>query len=687
MAASKRFLWSDEDDKNRVNSSQPKKTTGFKWSDEDSNENQQTKGLLGVGQDIKSSIKGIPNTINELIASLVTEVPGVLSQAVNAPSEAFGGEVPRLAKNLAKGTVHLFNAPSGIAKYLGEKGFISPEYGEGLHINEPDFGLGSQQPGDAFAQGIPGMLVPTPFGKIPGISLPRRMGKRSAQGLQYGLLEQQDPLQSAILGGLIPGKKTDPRLAELQKLMAVHEKNLGHENLLKETARDEFKTNNPHSLLHNAAQKEAEYYDSIHALKNIEPEDLTNKLPAPTGENLVPQAKEANQQINANIANLLGPRQNHTSRAADLVVSALSGRLNPETGKREGGLKQELGSEYDSIRDSLQDFYIKAPLPVDQEAIEKTVDSMLQGRASPEDRAGMIAKITSQLQRASGTEQIPASRYFTQFRQARKDADNSRKKAYKIGVSPEEHDRWMARANQQETRANQMSQILESQIGGIPLERLQAVNHRYATEYAPLHNNPLYQDLLHKGRTSKNMLEYLSGTQSGSDILRNFAQQNPEFSRLILGQQYANHPERLMNAPEHAEGYINSVPQLTNMIQQQLASHNNIRNAEQQAIQVRQEHNRVNEAFKESERIQSHRQSLESSIPRLQNEIKRMKQIAPEITDAMRRSGMSKQQIDELTDAIKNTSNKFDKLKKHAGAYLTGLGTRNMAGLIKDLLE
>jgi hypothetical protein len=123
------------------------------------------------------------------------------------------------------------------------------------------------------------------------------------------------------------------------------------------------------------------------------------------------------------------------------------------------------------------------------------------------------------------------------------------------------------------------------------------------------------------GRYKGNIIDFLSGTTKGNDILRNLIQNNPELSRLALGHTYAEKPGNLLKPNAINVPYINANPEISNLLRLQRQAHGQLENANQNAQLYKQVEN----------------------IPQLSKEIEEQKKIIQRLKDEEEATGLSKQ--------------------------------------------
>lgn len=278
---------------------------------------------------------------------------------------------------------------------------------------------------------------------------------------------------------------------------------------------------------------------------------------------------DATQQSIKNIedshAQQLGQGQEHGARAARQFLDTIEGKVNPETGRTEGGLRRQVGSQYDKLNEDLAKENVVIETSPDMKAIQKEISKL--GKAVTGEEKEKLLKVLSSgyKQKVSGADAL------TSYRELKHQAGQAYKQAYKPGadLSPKSREQWIKKGDELTTLEKRMKLLLEDQIGGKYLEKLKKIDTEYATKIAPLYKNPMYQEMRKKGQTSKNIMKELHGTTQGNKTLNSIVEQNPEMQRLIVGQQYAAKPEKLAHKSELLDKYARMNPHISHMINEQ----------------------------------------------------------------------------------------------------------------------
>ena len=265
-------------------------------------------------------------------------------------------------------------------------------------------------------------------------------------------------------------------------------------------------------------------------------------------------------------AELLGQGHEHGARAAQIFLDEIEGKFNSETGKQEGGLRKAVGSKYEQLTKGLQKENIEIPRTPDMKFIQKEVAKLSRG-VSGKERENLV-KILSE---ATGKQKVNGADALTVYRELKHQKGQSYKQAYAIGenVSPKARAEWIKQGDHLDELEKKMKGIIEQQVGAKHFEKLKAIDKEYATKIAPLYKNPLYQEILKHGQSSKNIMKVLHGKTAGNETLNAIVKKNPELQKIIVGQQYAEKPSKLSLPSEALEKYEKLNPEISRIIDEQ----------------------------------------------------------------------------------------------------------------------
>ena len=379
------------------------------------------------------------------------------------------------------------------------------------------------------------------------------------------------------------GRNTPAREKDLYKAMMEHEMQKADLESLKNQATHKFGKNNPEALMLSAQDKAAQL-EEAEAFKR---RHFPNEQMLP-GQQLVPEAEHGVNNVNEVLKQTLGEGGTHSQDLSKHVVNAIEGvpvmEPHPKTGLprevRKGGLREEIGSKYDKLEESLPN--IEIPGSPDMEAVEKELQKFTSDKANlSEEQKDSFRKALAATHPSAKNKTVNGKQFFRAYRSLKRMEGSQRSKAF--GLSPKEHDEWIERANETKKTYENMEKIIENHFPKDTIKTLHEINHEYANKVAPLHENPMYQQMLKHGRYTGDMAEALSGTTPGNKILNNLIQNNPELSRLVVGHSFAENPAKLMKPNKAIEPFVRANPQIAHLMEYQKQAHSQLENAKHTA--------------------------------------------------------------------------------------------------------
>jgi hypothetical protein len=406
------------------------------------------------------------------------------------------------------------------------------------------------------------------------------------------------------------------------KAMMEHELQKAEEERLRATAKHEFGNTNPESLMLSAADKQAQLEEAQAFEKN----HLANQKMLP-GEQHPAEIEHAIEQNENNLRHQLGEGNTNIQDLSNHIVEAIEGvpttRPHPKTGLpqeiREGGLRKEIGAKYDKLENGLPP--VEIPGDVNLKAVEK---DMQQYEHLPPDIKEQFREAFEQFHSAKGKKTIDGRKFFRMYRSMRRLEGEERSKAF--GLNPEAHDQWLARADKTKKTYEDMEKIIDQHFPKDTIKRLHEINHEYANQVAPLHENSMYQQMKEHGRYNGSVIDYLSGTTKGNTILRKMIMADPKLSRLALGHSFAENPNKLLKPNVLLNEYLAQHPEIANLVGSQKANQQKLTTATKNA-----------ELYKNTK-----------MIPELTTDVKRQRQIAKQLENEAEASGASKNQADKM---------------------------------------
>lgn len=283
----------------------------------------------------------------------------------------------------------------------------------------------------------------------------------------------------------------------------------------------------------------------------------------PTPVSSLEKAKQISEAIGEKHKEILGHGKEHSAHAAETFKEAIEGKLNPETGKTEGGLRKEVGSKYDKLAESMSKENVEIEVSPDIKSIFKVVEKLGRG-VKGEERDNLIKVLSGK----DSKKKVNGADALIAYREIKNQKNKANKAAYSPGISPQVHEDWLKKASELEKTETKMKSALEKQIGSKYLEKLKEIDKEYATKIAPLYKNRMYQEMLEHGQTSKNIIKFLHGSTPGNKTLKSIVEKNPELQKILVGQKHAANPEKLLEESEILEPYKKN-PEIANIIEEQ----------------------------------------------------------------------------------------------------------------------
>lgn len=453
------------------------------------------------------------------------------------------------------------------------------------------------------------------------------------------------------------------REKDLYKAMMEHEIQKGEEQSLKNLATHKFGKNNPESLLLSAQDKAAQLEEAEAFKRRHFPDE--QMLP---GRQLIPEAEHAVNSVNEALKQTLGEGGTHSQDLSKHIVNAIEGvptlEAHPKTGLprevRKGGLREEIGKKYDELENNLPN--IEIPGSPDMDAVEKELQKFTSDKAAlSEEQKESFRKVLAATHPSAKGKTINGKEFFRAYRSLKRMENNQRSKAF--GLSPKEHDEWIERANQTKKTYEDMEKIIEKHFPADTMKTLHEINHEYANKVAPLHENPMYQQMLKHGRYTGNMAEALSGTTPGNKILKNLIKNNPELSRLVVGHSFAENPQNLMKPNKTMEPFIKANPQISKLLDYQKQAATQLETAKTKA-----------ELFKQIE-----------NIPKLGQQIHEQRAIAKRLQQEAEATGLTKEQVAKKKIEYEKAQQKLRSLtNKLIGASIAGTAVGYVAKKVRE---
>lgn len=630
-------------------------------------------GLSGVWEDVKE----LPGKALDY----ALELPG---QAASSGKQIFN-EPGRAIKNLIAGVGEAAEAPinllGSVGGYLKERqitnklpGFQIPDLGI-----EEAMGLGGEaHEGDQFLRQLPGLVAGAKaITSIPGV---KSAAKRIVAQKEHRPLT----------------KKVEELESKHEEASTEHKAATEEYNALKNYLESQvgYESSNPHVL----ERKATEAQQKLNALKEqseATPEHLRakeepqapEKTPISLVEPIKPELTDVNQlpktevsdeglqqaesflktkeekaaEAEANIGQHLGAGNAHRKRVAE--------KLNPILEKRQA----EIGKGYDEYIGGLKDKHVTLSNPREAKAITQDIHKLLkEGDTSSKE----MIKLTDELANLGKGETMPADKFVSAYRSLRGMAQRTRSSAY--GKSPQEFDRLIEAADSMDADVGKMAKIIDTGLGEENLEELHGLNHRYATEVAPLFKNKFFQYLQANNKAPSNMIEQLTNEPyikssnpnkiTGTQILNEIIKGDPELLKNVVGERFAHKPESLHQWDEAAHQFIQHMPEL----QEMRAKHFNAKQEHAQSRlnleRTKQEHQvqREQAAAKDREATELARQKNAKATEEAREQTRHKKAAVHKENQAKQKEHEEKQKYYKAQQEIKALDEKHTKLTEHA---------------------
>lgn len=495
-----------------------------------------------------------------------------------------------------------------------------------------------------------------------------------AQGAAKGSAKVFEKLEALVKGNpelrkqLNAAKESMPEAEnELERVAKQHQQQLETEQAAKEQSFVETGTSKPSP--YSVAEKERANtlkQQRVEAL-NKELQQLENKPELPeinTGQHAenVKNAENAVQQAESNIAAAKNAHQEaknilseHEANIGEHLNEGRAHKVRLGEGIRDEleRNKKEIQAEYDEHAKKLADQKVEIK-PSEQNAAQQLVDelkSMWQ-----EDRPIMseAKDMGTELDNIRQKRFIPASDFVSLLKSVNGYLRDAYASAYRTGINEMDRNKWLNRADTLQKTKDAMEKILKKSIGGKNFDALKKTNLRWRTEVASLYKHPVYKKVMRSGKTGPNVIEDLSGTERGSDIIKNVIKKNPELLKHAVAQIYEKNPNKFYQRVKNevpAE-YVQNMPELQNLLKE------------------RQQHvERVDTAKNAVENAQNHheltRQKRDEAIKAKSNAEKQAKEIQTERSVIEKRKADIQKEIETHKNAIKENKRRIGPLKKH----------------------
>jgi len=492
--------------------------------------------------------------------------------------------------------------------------------------------------------------------------------------------------------------KSEGKITEEQYQTAIND-----EEALKELSKSQglgTDVNKMEAELPELQQQANQLGEEVQGIPKVNTE---NMLGSPSGEELVPQAEsllkteqQKSAQAENQLANHLYKGYEHGVPIAESVVNEIEGIPVKGSNRRMGGVKKEIGSQYDTIEENLKDQNIVIPRNETLKEIETQARKLLENSKgffkNDAEYEKTVKQIVEQMKPSTkGNDIIPAADVLSNYRSLKNMSQKIRTKAFsrEVAGNKDLQKDMLAQAEEMEGNADSLEQLMESHDLGGELENLKSANKRWREEITPLYKNSTYQTFLNKGYApSKDLIYNLRGNGPGQEIIRNIIKKNPTLVRSILGQRYADKPANIHEFDQLAQEFIEAAPEETrNMIKGHRESLVNVDQAKAEheaakhlADQMKSESERVKRSFEEEQKTQEKRSKKEVALKEIQDKIAAYQRNIPELKKKAKVKNISLQNKLELESKIARAEKDRDKLINRAigiGLGVAGAGVVN----------
>jgi len=566
-----------------------------------------------------------------------------------------------------------------------------------------------------------------------------------ASGAATGSLISPDSrILGAVVGGAIPaaiesvsglkniGKNAINRRAEINKLQEQtqenkrkfeeaeekHKLSKEYEQNISQKAGFEHKRSNVEGLKHKSSELYEKLQNALKEHRKIPEEDLNNLLPHPTGEDQFNIEKEQikkqefeelkkleeeklqkennyNENENEYVSGIKKSEENLSS-VENKLKEQLSRNLDVDTEiykKIDPILKQEKqqGSKlYDELEGSLKNKKVKfsKDMQDDSEKIIYDATNLIDESNLNPELLARFKKIKNNLKSNNAHDFVAA------YRTLRDLAQETRNNAY--GKSQQEFDKYIEDSNKIFSEVNKMEELIKSNLSNEPLNKLKEANSYWKNNVIPLYENPVYQYLNKHKRAPENIIKKLSGEAEGSNILKRIIHENPELSRLAIGQNYSfprsTNLKNLIEQNQLTEKYLESSSDTKIYIknyEEALKNTENVKNLHQEKLEkikldkknALEEHksnientkqaykNKINEALLKKEEMTKRAQQVENAFKELKSKQVEREKLEKDIKTIQSKIKSINEKISVLEAARKKTKLTYDEKIKNEINY------------------
>lgn len=420
------------------------------------------------------------------------------------------------------------------------------------------------------------------------------------------------------------------------------------------------------------AKNEREAYKIQERLK-----DLQNQLaqphpisvnPTETQNNVIKaqvahkEAQDIANQVDQQIAAHLNEGAQHDVRVASKVFDKADAE------------RRALGQGYKALESELE----QKQIPIDntnaiQEKTSELHDLIKSGMArSPE-----MDSVLKELDTLKEQKPVTAKEYLHTLQSVKDYARKAREKSYSYGMNKEERLQYESKFNELDDKAEEMAKTLEENIAPEQADRLRELNAGWRERVIPLQRNRIYQRLKNEGKMSADIIKDLRGEKNpGNQIIKEIIQNDPEALRNVVGQRYANKPEKLHNLDETAQEYVNKMPELQDMIKQREVAQSAIPATKQKLEEAAQLHKETESTHAANLKAGEKRTAIQDEISDIQeNKLPALDRTIQDLRSKKAQKNISLKEKVKHEDAFNKAKERKEKYTKRLKILLGIAGT------------
>ncbi len=654
--------------------------------------------------------KNNPKKTYDLSALGATSVSkGPQSQQQMSPLEAEGQYLKGIGQGaLEKGGqfgASTLNAPTAAWEYFGGKPLYE-HFNAPYHPSQPTNAI--QASGQRMGPGVTELAAMTPplkaaglISKVPeGASLLARLlqsGKKigtvgtagAAEGLLFGEPNRAEEAKKIGLGsaelegigqliskGLSYRPSSKFKKAEKEYQLALSNQQ-EQENALKQAkgiAKEETGLNTPEAITPRIETRNKEISDALNQINELPTEEFLSTVTHKAHTQLEKRAEDNLKKTNEAISEAMGAGQNPDKPLAQNVEGYFEGKKNPETGLREGGLQQEIGNEFNQVRDELGGKKFQLEQAIDERQIrqmaEAAVKKNLGEQSLTEENIKRFSKAIKDDIKNNGGNIIDAQTFYDTYRSLDHEIGEEiyYLKKNKGQLSTNEIKAQRQKIAEMQSSFHKMEHVIEKQSSPEIIERLNKAKYRWANEYVPLRSDPIYRKMINKNIIdSKDIMDAIRGEDKSSLILRHYFQSNPKAAELLAKYQFAENPMGLQQLTPYQQEFINPklTPQISKIMEQQKNAITNVDKAKAQQAHFEELSQSIKDAQKQHNEQLSERQKLEKQIPQWKAEIEKLSKHEALIKKQMENKQLNKEQVELKKAEMERAKARKDKITKY----------------------